>query len=132
MTYDDRDLEGSEVRLWKLIEERSRPGISPAEIARIDERIRTPGAITAALNYYRSSIRRTSKGTGPKPVRIDCPVLVVWGDRDRYLGQELATPPPRFVPNARVVHVPDATHWVMHDAPAKVNEELVAFFQGTA
>ncbi|MFO0670796.1 MAG: hypothetical protein U0235_14385 [Polyangiaceae bacterium] len=39
MTYDDRDLEGSEVRLWKLIEERSRPGISPAEIARIDERI---------------------------------------------------------------------------------------------
>ncbi|MBX3226225.1 MAG: adenylate/guanylate cyclase domain-containing protein [Labilithrix sp.] len=34
--YDDRDLKGSEVRLWKMIEERARPG---ADVERIDERI---------------------------------------------------------------------------------------------
>lgn len=39
MTYDDRDLQGSEIRLWKLVEERSRPGLAADEIARIDERI---------------------------------------------------------------------------------------------
>lgn len=32
----DRDLKGSEVRLWKMIEERSQPG---ADVDRIDERI---------------------------------------------------------------------------------------------
>ena len=105
-------------------------GISPEEIDRYVDAMRSPGAITAALNYYRSSIRRTTRGTGPKPVRVDCPVLVLWGDRDRYLGAELATPPPRFVPNARVVHVPEATHWVMHDAPDEVNAELTLFFRG--
>lgn len=36
MAYDDRDLKGSEVRLWKMIEERAQPG---ADVARIDERI---------------------------------------------------------------------------------------------
>jgi adenylate cyclase len=37
MAYElDRDLKGSEVRLWKMIEERSQPG---ADVARIDERI---------------------------------------------------------------------------------------------
>jgi len=32
---------------------------------------------------------------------IRCPVMVVWGTRDRYLGSELAQPPPRAVPNCR-------------------------------
>jgi adenylate cyclase len=37
MAYEsDRDLKGSEVRLWKLIEERGTPG---ADVARIDQRI---------------------------------------------------------------------------------------------
>jgi adenylate cyclase len=37
MPYElDRDLKGSDVRLWKLIEERATPG---ADVARIDERI---------------------------------------------------------------------------------------------
>ena len=37
MTYElDRDLKGSEVRLWNMIEERTKPG---ADVARIDERI---------------------------------------------------------------------------------------------
>ena len=37
MAYElDRDLKGSEVRLWKMIEERTQPG---ADVARIDERI---------------------------------------------------------------------------------------------
>lgn len=37
MGYDsDHDLKGSEIRLWKMVEERTQPG---ADIARIDERI---------------------------------------------------------------------------------------------
>ncbi len=37
MSYElDRDLKGSEVRLWRMIEERTRPG---ADVERIDERI---------------------------------------------------------------------------------------------
>jgi epoxide hydrolase 4 len=91
--------------------------------------IRVPGALTSAMNYYRSAIRRVFTGDVPKRKRIESPVLVIWGDRDRYLGSELAEPPARFVPNARVVHVPEATHWVQNDAPERVNELLIDFFR---
>lgn len=104
-------------------------GIPASDIDRYVDALRAPGAVTSALNYYRSAIRRVVSGNVPKPVRIDCPVLVLWGDEDRYLRKEMAAPPPRFVPNARVEHVPGASHWVQLDAKDKVNGELVAFFQ---
>jgi pimeloyl-ACP methyl ester carboxylesterase len=49
---------------------------------------------------------------------------------DRHLDREIATPSSELVPNARVVFVPSATHWVQHDAPETVNDELIAFFRG--
>ena len=55
-------------------------------------------------------------------------MLVLWGEQDPHLGRELATPKADLVPNATVVFVPEATHWIQHEAPAKVNSELVAFF----
>ena len=42
--------------------------------------------------------------------------LVIWGQRDRYLGPELAEPDHDDVPNLdRVERLPDASHWVHHD-----------------
>jgi epoxide hydrolase 4 len=87
----------------------------------------TPGAITAAMSYYRAAIRRTLKGRPLKTTRIECPVLVIWGDRDRHLGKDMAEPPPRLVPKARVEHIPEATHWVQSSAPEKVNQLLLGF-----
>jgi pimeloyl-ACP methyl ester carboxylesterase len=40
----------------------------------------------------------------------------------------MAAPPARFVPNARVVLVDGATHWVQQDAPARVSELLLEHF----
>jgi pimeloyl-ACP methyl ester carboxylesterase len=45
---------------------------------------------------------------------------VVWGDQDTHLDPELATPPADWVSDARVEHIPEAGHWVHHDAPEKV------------
>ncbi|MBX3191237.1 MAG: alpha/beta fold hydrolase [Labilithrix sp.] len=105
-------------------------GIPEDEIEPYVAAMRVPGALTAALNYYRSSIRRSLVGSTPKIVPIECPVLVIWGDQDRYLGIELAAPPPALVPHAEVVHIPEATHWVQNTAPDRVNELLIAFARG--
>ena len=102
-------------------------GFDGADIVPYLDAIRTPGALTAAMSYYRAAIRRTLMGRPPKYVRIDCPVLVIWGDKDRHLGKEMATPPAKLVPNARVEHIPDASHWVQNAAPERVNELLLAF-----
>lgn len=100
----------------------------PAEdIERFIDALRAPGAVRAALNYYRAGVRRAALGRLPKLLPIAHPVLVIWGDKDRVLGSEMAAPPKHLVPNARVVHLPASSHWVQNDAPDKVNELLLAF-----
>lgn len=89
-----------------------------------------PGAIPAALAYYRASFRRLVAGDPPRVRPIPHEVLVVWGDRDRYLGPTLAEPPRGLVPSARVVHVPDAGHWVHVEARAEVDAHLLAHLRG--
>jgi pimeloyl-ACP methyl ester carboxylesterase len=60
---------------------------------------------------------------------VQAPTLVIWGERDRYLGRELADPDPADVPNLeRVVRLPDASHWVQHDEPEHVAQLLAEFF----
>ncbi len=102
---------------------------SPEEIEQHVDALRVPGALTSAMNYYRASLRRTLRGKPPELVRIDAPVLVVWGDRDRYLGKEMASPPEKWVPDARVVHISEATHWVHRDAPEAVDDLLLGFLR---
>lgn len=102
-------------------------GFAPDEIEPYVDAMKKPGAVTAAMSYYRSAIRRGAIGRSPKAKVIDCPVLVIWGDQDRHLGKEMATPPARFVPHARVEHIPEASHWVQNAAPEEVNELLLAF-----
>lgn len=102
-------------------------GFSEAEIEPYVEAMKKPGAATAAINYYRAAMRRVFRGSVPKQRVIEKPVLVIWGDRDIALGKEMAEPPARFVPNARTVHLPDATHWVQNSAPEEVNRLLLEF-----
>ena len=60
---------------------------------------------------------------------IQAPTLVIWGQRDRYLGPELAEPDHDDVPNLdRVERLDDASHWVHHDEHERVTELLTDFF----
>nr|PZN42782.1 MAG: epoxide hydrolase [Bacillota bacterium] len=88
-----------------------------------------PGALTAAINYYRALFRVPPAEQRRRLRRIEQPVLVIWGERDRYLLRELAVPSPEWVPNCRVEYLPGATHWVQHDEPERVNRLLVGFLQ---
>jgi pimeloyl-ACP methyl ester carboxylesterase len=98
----------------------------PNDLARYVEAYKRPGALTAMVNWYRGMFRSNA---AVKLAKISAPVLVLWGKDDPYLGVELATPPSDLVPDAHTIILPDATHWVQADEPARVNQELVAFFR---
>ena len=107
--------------------------IDPAKpLARTDvdtlvEACSTPGAMHAALNYYRAAGPAHSlwSDVGKCPV----PVQVQWGARDRYLEEKIAIPPADVAPLAKksVVSHPDATHWVQWDEPDAVSDALIEF-----
>ncbi|AUX33266.1 MULTISPECIES: alpha/beta fold hydrolase [Sorangium] len=107
-----------------------RPGaMSDDDLARYVASWSQPGALTATINYYRAMFRPGSLRGISKPTRVDVPVLVIWGEHDRYLGAELAAPDPELVPNARVARIPDASHGVLYDRPERVNQLLLEFLR---
>ena len=105
-----------------------RPGTFAAEdIERYVRALARPGALTATLNYYRALLRNLGK-TRALLKRIEAPVLVIWGERDRFLSRRLAEPPRLWVPNLlRVERLQDASHWVAEDRPLEVNTLLLDF-----
>jgi epoxide hydrolase 4 len=110
------------------------PGaFSDEDIARYKEALAQPGALTGGLNYYRANFRRSFKEFLSHVRPIQTPTLLIWGDQDRYLGLHLIEAPEiyaEWVPNIRIEHIPDASHWVESDAPQRVNELLLGFLRG--
>jgi epoxide hydrolase 4 len=132
--FDLPDLPESVVHAdhWKFFRHFLRdahPAYTPEEIERYVEAWSQPGAATGMINYYRSSVRQSQKRAEAQLRPISAPTLVIWGERDRYLGPDLAEPDHDDVPNLdRVERLSDASHWVHHDEPQRVNQLLVDFF----
>ena len=81
------------------------------------------------INYYRSSVRANQKEALAALRPIKAPTLVIWGERDRYLGPGLAEPDREDVPSLdRVERLPDASHCVHHDEADRVTQLLIDFF----
>jgi epoxide hydrolase 4 len=103
------------------------PAFTPDEIDRYVEAWSQPDASTAMINYYRASVRQKQAEAQLRP--LQAPTLVIWGQRDRYLGQELAEPDHDDVPNLdHVERLPDASHWVHHDEADRVTQLIADFF----
>jgi epoxide hydrolase 4 len=107
----------------------ARPAYTPEEIERYIEAWSQPGAAAGMINYYRFSVRQSPKEAEAALRPISAPTLVIWGQRDSYLGPELAQPEDDDVPNLdRVERLPDASHWVHHDEAERVTQLLTDFF----
>ena len=118
---------------YALIERSLRNEAAPgaftdADIRAYKKALAQPGALTAAINYYRAAFRHFRALESDVPT-ITAPTLLIWGERDRYLGARLTEGLERWVPNLRIEKLPDASHWVQNDAPGRVNELLVGFLR---
>jgi len=113
-------------RFFKRFMRDARPPYTDDELDSYVEAWSQPGAATGMIDYYRAAVRLGSK---QEVLPISAPTLVIWGQRDRYLGPKLAEPHHEDVPNLdRVERLPEASHWVHHDEAERVNELLVDFF----
>lgn len=98
-----------------------------AEIDRYVAALARPWALTSAINYYRAAARFPPSRTPGYSSRIEARTLLIWGDRDRYLSPNLATGLEPWVPNLTVEHLPEASHWVLADAPYDVERLVMTF-----
>lgn len=105
----------------------SRPGtFSGHELAEYRKAWAHPGALTGMINWYRALLRH------PSTMRIgviDPPVLIQWGMRDAFLHPELADRSLVYCSRAHLIRLQNATHWLQHEEPARINDNLIAFFR---
>jgi pimeloyl-ACP methyl ester carboxylesterase len=84
-----------------------------------------PGAIRAMIHWYRAALRHRPKP--PADPRVKVPTLLIWGARDHFLGPRLAEASLAFCDQAQFEPIADATHWVQHEEPERVNRAMLAF-----
>jgi len=88
-----------------------------------------PGALMAALNYYRAGFGSLQRGLRQPMRPIEMPTLVIWGEQDRYLGINLLQGLEPWVKNLTVERIADASHWVQAEVPERVNERILRFLR---
>jgi pimeloyl-ACP methyl ester carboxylesterase len=90
------------------------------------EDLSRPGALTAALNWYRANLAPRAPGPAPALPPVVVPTMGIWSDRDHYLDGERMRASQGFVAGQwRYQEIPDASHWVQLDAPGQLNDLLL-------
>jgi pimeloyl-ACP methyl ester carboxylesterase len=91
-----------------------------------------PGALSAALNYYRQMLSpwHWLKDWGRPPNPITAPTLVLWGEDDSLLSQKLTQDLEQLIQAPYELKlIPHCGHWVQQEAPQTVNRELLTFLR---
>lgn len=86
-----------------------------------------PGALKAALDYYRENLRADGMALASS-ARTDAQTLVIWGMQDPALGAFLLDGLERFARRVQIHRIAQASHWVQNEAPDEVNRVLLGFF----
>ena len=89
--------------------------------------------LRGGCNYYRASPLRPptapdsavmSVRLAPEALNVRVPTLVIWAEDDLALPVSLLDGLEAYVPRMRLVRLPSATHWVIHEQPATIAAEI--------
>ncbi len=118
---------------WAFFRQWGWGGADPADdpdLARQIADLSRPGALTAALSWYRANIsprRFVPHGTPPGTGRpVTCPVTGVWSSDDPFLGERQMTASSDVVAGPwRYERVEGVDHWVPVHAPDRLSRILL-------
>jgi pimeloyl-ACP methyl ester carboxylesterase len=91
-----------------------------------------PGVVHAALSYYRQMFTPQGwfRNWGRSPAPVTVPTLVLWGEEDSFLSQQLIEGIEQFVAAPfKLIFVPHCGHWIQQEVPQTVNRELLSFLR---
>jgi epoxide hydrolase 4 len=110
----------------QLLSRTSRPGAFTVEDLEVYRAAWSqPGALSATINWYRALARHRPKIDDPQ---VHTPTRILWGQQDGFLLPAMAKDSLRYCDSAELTFFPDATHWVQHEEPERVNQLLIEFF----
>ncbi|MCU1345411.1 MAG: putative hydrolase or acyltransferase of alpha/beta superfamily, partial [Acidimicrobiia bacterium] len=105
-------------------------GLPPAFATSYVAQLREPGALTAALNWYRAMpLTAGFAAVG----RIRVPTLYMWGSNDGFLGAAAAHGTRRWIDGPyRYMELDGVSHWIPETEPTLVATALAEHFSAAA
>ncbi|HLY82526.1 MAG TPA: alpha/beta hydrolase [Acidimicrobiales bacterium] len=104
-------------------------GLPDDAVAEYVERLSQPGALTAAINWYRATRRDLVEGMGP----VTVPTLYLWSDQDVALGRAAAEATGAHVDGPyRFEVLEGVSHWIPEEAADACNRLLLDHLARTA
>ncbi len=105
----------------------SKPGaFTDADLVEYRKAWAQPGALKSMINWYRAIVQQPPKSPDS---RVKVPTLILWGKKDPYLKWEMAQASLEYCEDGQLIYFEDATHWIQHEEPDRVNELMVKFFK---
>jgi pimeloyl-ACP methyl ester carboxylesterase len=103
---------------------------APNKVADYESVFAQPGALTAALEWYRANFAtRAQREQAFAPFDVSTPTLTLWGNRDPYIGRPATVRERDFMRGPyRFVEL-DAGHWLMHEAGDVCRREIMTHVQ---
>jgi pimeloyl-ACP methyl ester carboxylesterase len=95
------------------------------DIAKYREAWTQKGAVSGMVNWYRAALRRPAKAKEPQTVSV--PTLMIWGEKDEFLGKEMATQSIQYCSAGQLEFIATASHWVQHEEAERVNSLIQNF-----
>jgi len=103
--------------------------LTEEDIARYQEGWSRLESMRAGLNYYRQLLRNMPKTMKQyKRARIQCPVCVVHGEKDRFISRSSAMKLDKYCESPPEVHIiKNCGHWIAQEAPDELMEITTRF-----
>lgn len=95
------------------------------EIEAYTEAYSQPGALRGGFNCYRAVYRGGTQQSGD--LKIETPTMVLWGDSDQILPFAWSDKIPEFFLNSTLKKIEGVGHFMMREAPDRINEEILSF-----
>lgn len=108
-----------------------RPVFTPSDLQAYVNAAEQPGALAAALNYYRAIFRRSSFWDQRDLRVINSRVLLLWGQQNPYFSPDLAEPSQEWVPRYQLMRLRGGGQWAPLEDPEEFNSALITFLNET-
>ena len=89
-----------------------------------------PGALTAALNWYRAMLDPDATATTNQNTDVSVPTLFIWGNQDGAVGRRSTELMADYMRGPYSILELDAGHWLLSDLPEQVIAPVLAHIQG--
>lgn len=105
-------------------------GMSPEKIDEYIAVFSEPGALSAALNWYRAMGLTGLVSAGQQSMEVRVPTLFIWGNQDEAVGRRGTELMADYMKGPYSIIELDAGHWLLSERPEQVIQPVLAHIAG--